>query len=333
MRICWSTKTTPWTWHTAKVIPVYKKGSPYSCENYRPISLVCIFTADAAASQDEAKSSAAGAVVGVLFGIAMLAGIGYVVFLRRSKKNTLDDLKRTRHLSVSKPQKGSGRKAFVANAKFKKGGATTAETTFVDFGSAYDEIADDDGDAQAAAAAAYDEIEEGGAAQKQTGGGGIKRGNRKPSVYNGFNEDGADAAYDEIPENGSAAAGPGGSFSQYDEVEEFDAATAVPYDELDEYVNMTRLALMKACKERGLLSLLSKGKTKKDEGEMRTVLRAADARDANYVPEAENPHDAYDMPTITVVQGQSARSNPTPRGSVGVLRQLFNDNGEQGIDL
>ena len=42
MRLCWETKTTPKSWHIAEVIPVYKKGSPSSCDNYRPISLVSV---------------------------------------------------------------------------------------------------------------------------------------------------------------------------------------------------------------------------------------------------------------------------------------------------
>ena len=42
MRLCWETKTTPSAWHVAKVIPVYKKGDPAECDNYRPISLVSV---------------------------------------------------------------------------------------------------------------------------------------------------------------------------------------------------------------------------------------------------------------------------------------------------
>ena len=42
MRLCWSTKTTPKSWHIAEVIPVYKKGNPADCNNYRPISLVSV---------------------------------------------------------------------------------------------------------------------------------------------------------------------------------------------------------------------------------------------------------------------------------------------------
>ena len=42
MRMCWETKTTPNQWHFAKVVPIYKKGNPASCDNYRPISLVSV---------------------------------------------------------------------------------------------------------------------------------------------------------------------------------------------------------------------------------------------------------------------------------------------------
>jgi hypothetical protein len=42
MRLCWDTKSTPTAWHVAKVIPVYKKGDPSDCDNYRPISLVSV---------------------------------------------------------------------------------------------------------------------------------------------------------------------------------------------------------------------------------------------------------------------------------------------------
>ena len=42
MRLCWNTKTTPKSWHISEVIPVYKKGSPTDCRNYRPISLVSV---------------------------------------------------------------------------------------------------------------------------------------------------------------------------------------------------------------------------------------------------------------------------------------------------
>ena len=37
MRLCWDTKTIPTAWHVSKVIPVYKKGDPSECDNYRPI--------------------------------------------------------------------------------------------------------------------------------------------------------------------------------------------------------------------------------------------------------------------------------------------------------
>jgi hypothetical protein len=42
MRLCWNTKTTPKSWHVSEVIPVYKKGDPTDCNNYRPISLVSV---------------------------------------------------------------------------------------------------------------------------------------------------------------------------------------------------------------------------------------------------------------------------------------------------
>ena len=42
MRLCWDTKTTPAAWHIAQVIPVYKKGDPANCDNYRPISLLSV---------------------------------------------------------------------------------------------------------------------------------------------------------------------------------------------------------------------------------------------------------------------------------------------------
>ena len=42
MRICRDTKTTPSSWHSSIVIPVFKKGSPIDCNNYRPISLVSV---------------------------------------------------------------------------------------------------------------------------------------------------------------------------------------------------------------------------------------------------------------------------------------------------
>jgi hypothetical protein len=42
MRLCWDIRTTPSTWHVAKVIPIYKKGDPAACDNYQPISLVSV---------------------------------------------------------------------------------------------------------------------------------------------------------------------------------------------------------------------------------------------------------------------------------------------------
>ena len=42
MQLCWDTRTVPSSWHVAKVIPVYKKGDPSNCDNYRPISLVSV---------------------------------------------------------------------------------------------------------------------------------------------------------------------------------------------------------------------------------------------------------------------------------------------------
>jgi hypothetical protein len=41
-QLCWDMKATPTAWHVAKVIPVYKKGDPAECDNYRPISLVSV---------------------------------------------------------------------------------------------------------------------------------------------------------------------------------------------------------------------------------------------------------------------------------------------------
>ena len=41
-QLCWETKTTPTSWHIATVIPVFKKGNPAECDNYRPISLVSV---------------------------------------------------------------------------------------------------------------------------------------------------------------------------------------------------------------------------------------------------------------------------------------------------
>jgi len=38
MQLCWNTKSTPSAWHVSKVVPVFKKGSPAECDNYRPIS-------------------------------------------------------------------------------------------------------------------------------------------------------------------------------------------------------------------------------------------------------------------------------------------------------
>jgi hypothetical protein len=42
MRECWQSKTTPTEWHVSKVVPIYKKGDPANCDNYRPISLVSV---------------------------------------------------------------------------------------------------------------------------------------------------------------------------------------------------------------------------------------------------------------------------------------------------
>ena len=42
MQLCWDTKSTPSEWHVSKVVPVFKKGSPAECDNYRPISLVSV---------------------------------------------------------------------------------------------------------------------------------------------------------------------------------------------------------------------------------------------------------------------------------------------------
>ena len=42
MQLCWERKEIPSGWHVAKVIPIYKKGCPEKCDNYRPISLMSI---------------------------------------------------------------------------------------------------------------------------------------------------------------------------------------------------------------------------------------------------------------------------------------------------
>ena len=42
MQLCWDSGTTPSSWHIAKVCPIYKKGDPAACDNYRPISLVSV---------------------------------------------------------------------------------------------------------------------------------------------------------------------------------------------------------------------------------------------------------------------------------------------------
>ena len=42
MQLCWETQTTPTSWHVAQAIPIYKKGDPANCDNYRPISLVSV---------------------------------------------------------------------------------------------------------------------------------------------------------------------------------------------------------------------------------------------------------------------------------------------------
>ncbi len=39
---CWTNKEVPDQWHESRVVMLFKKGDPASCENYRPISLLCI---------------------------------------------------------------------------------------------------------------------------------------------------------------------------------------------------------------------------------------------------------------------------------------------------
>ena len=42
MNACWTAKRTPESWHISTVVPIFKKGNPEDCGNYRPISLVSI---------------------------------------------------------------------------------------------------------------------------------------------------------------------------------------------------------------------------------------------------------------------------------------------------
>ena len=39
---CWHDECLPDEWHHADVTAIYKKGPVESCENYRPISLICV---------------------------------------------------------------------------------------------------------------------------------------------------------------------------------------------------------------------------------------------------------------------------------------------------
>jgi hypothetical protein len=39
---CWHTKQVPGEWHQAVATPIFKKGAPDQCDNYRPISLLCV---------------------------------------------------------------------------------------------------------------------------------------------------------------------------------------------------------------------------------------------------------------------------------------------------
>ena len=39
---CWSQNEVPDIWHSSQVVCIFKKGSPEICENYRPISLLCV---------------------------------------------------------------------------------------------------------------------------------------------------------------------------------------------------------------------------------------------------------------------------------------------------
>ena len=39
---CWLGEETPKDWHVALVASIHKKGSVEDCDNYRPISLVCV---------------------------------------------------------------------------------------------------------------------------------------------------------------------------------------------------------------------------------------------------------------------------------------------------
>ena len=40
--MCWSERKVPSQWHASRVSAIFKKGAPEQCDNYRPISLVCV---------------------------------------------------------------------------------------------------------------------------------------------------------------------------------------------------------------------------------------------------------------------------------------------------
>jgi hypothetical protein len=91
---------------------------------------------------------------------------------------------------------------------------------------------------------------------------------------------------DSTPGSGTSIA----ETSFYNEIDEdANGAGAQTRLALDEFDNMSRLALMTACKGQGLLSQLSKG-TRKNEVEMRALLRAA---------AANGPESSYAEPSST----------------------------------